>query len=658
MNLIKLNIQLFADGKVVIDTQLNAKNFENGLNRMQSATKKASSTIKNIVVGLGITKLFSTAFNTIKSSTDDAISRLDTLNNFPKVMSNLGISATKSSKSIQKMSNALAGLPTTLDQGASAVQRFTSKNGDVNKSTDLFLALNNAILAGGASSEIQASALEQLSQSYAKGKPDMMEWRTAMTAMPAQLKQVAKAMGYVNADELGESLRDGTVSMDEFMDTIIKLNKEGINGFQSFEKQARNSTGGIKTSITVAKTQIVKGVADIIEALNVKFEDIGLGSISEIFQKIGVNSKKGLDGIANLIKGNTKKIIIDGLKDFEKHGSDIIEKFTEAITNNIPKITNTAGDIIVQFINTLNANIPILYSSGVDIITTLVNSIAEQAPNLIPSLVETIIKLFMAISDPKNMDKISEAGANLVMKLIEGILNSIPELISNTDFMIKAFLNVMSGGQFLVRKVAISLMKSLIKGIIDSIPELLESGFKIIKAFLDKITSFAGTTISKGKDFINNFIKGIKDGGLNYIKEVGEQLINGLWQGIQQRWNELKSKVGKLGNSIVEKFRSVFGIKSPSRRFRDEIGIYLAQGMEVGFEDELNKVYRDMQKAINTEQSKLQANVETGKVFNSLVNTTPVQIDLDASVEMDSQKVGRIITPQISRTIKTGGGYQ
>ena len=91
------------------------------------------------------------------------------------------------------MSDKLSGLPTTLDQGASAVQRFTSANGDVEKSTDLFLALNNAILAGGASTEIQATALEQMSQAYAKGKPDMMEWRSLMTAMPAQLKQVADA---------------------------------------------------------------------------------------------------------------------------------------------------------------------------------------------------------------------------------------------------------------------------------------------------------------------------------------------------------------------------------------------------------------------------------------------------------------------------------
>ena len=63
-----------------------------------------------------------------------------------------------------------------------------------------------------------------------------------------------------------------------------------------------------------------------------------------------------------------------------------------------------------------------------------------------------------------------------------------------------------------------------------------------------------------------------------------------------------------------------------------------------------------MENAINIEQSKLQANVETGKVFNTLQNSTPVAIDINADVEMDSTKVGRLVTPVISKTIKTGGG--
>ena len=63
-----------------------------------------------------------------------------------------------------------------------------------------------------------------------------------------------------------------------------------------------------------------------------------------------------------------------------------------------------------------------------------------------------------------------------------------------------------------------------------------------------------------------------------------------------------------------------------------------------------------MQNAINMEQEKLQANVETGKVFNTLQNTTPLVINLNAGIDLDGQKVGRLVTPSVARTIKTGGG--
>lgn len=267
-----------------------------------SGVKKAGSTVKSIVAGLGITKMISKAMSTISSSLDGAISRFDTLNNFPKVMSNLGISAKDSEKSIKKMADKLAGLPTTLDQGAMAVQRFTSKNGDVAKSTDIFLALNNAILAGGASTEIQATALEQMSQAYAKGKPDMMEWRSIMTAMPAQLNQVAQAMGYGKhgADDLGEALRHGDVSMSKFMNTIVKLNNKGVKGFKSFEEQARNSTAGINTAIQVAKTQIVKGLTTIIDNIDKNLKKSGT-SINKIIADLGNRARKVLEDIGKTL---------------------------------------------------------------------------------------------------------------------------------------------------------------------------------------------------------------------------------------------------------------------------------------------------------------------------------------------------------------------
>jgi len=603
--MLKLDIQRFADGKVVIDTQLNTRDFENGLDKMKNTASNAGSTIKNIVAGLGITKMITTAISTINASIDGAVARFDTLNNFPKVMSNLGIGAEDAEESISKMSEKLAGLPTTLDEGALAVQRFTSANSDVEKSTDIFLALNNAILAGGASSEIQSSALEQLSQAYAKGKPDMMEWRTAMTAMPAQLKQVATAMGYVDASQLGEDLREGTVSMDEFMDTIVQLNNEGLEGFSNFETQARNATGGIATSIKVAKTQVVKGVTDIIDALNVKLENLGIGKISDIIAKFGKDVKIGLDQIAKLISGEISAV------DFGK----------------------SIMDMLTNFVSKINENAPMIISTGMKLISDLIIGLAQGLPTLIPQVIDTLLTIVDSLID--NIDLIIDAGIELIIGLTEGIINAIPILIEKVPDIIIKLIDKLTDPEMIgkIWKAASRLLVELGVGLIKAIPKLFEGIDKVKGKIIEEIGKLPGKML-----------------------EVGRKIVEGLWNGLKNSVGWLTDKISGWAGGVLDSVKGFFGIHSPSRLFRDEIGKNLVLGIGEGFEDELDNVYRDMQRAINFEQDKLQASVETGRVFNTLQNSTPIQIIIDANVEMDSQKVGRLVTPSVTRTIKNGGG--
>jgi len=270
--------------------------LKNHVDKVTGSIGNSFKSIRNIVAGLGIASLIK---STILGNVDAAIKRVDTLSNYSRVMSNLGVGSVQANASIQKLSNKLIGLPTTLDDASGAVQRFTSVNSNISRSTDMFLALNNAILAGGASSEIQKSALEQLSQSYAKGKPDMFEWRSAMTAMPAQMKQVAEAMGFVNASALGEALRNGTVSMDQFMNTLMQLNTQGINGYQSFEEQARNATGGIATSIANMRTAIVRCMSDVMNT-------IGQSNIAGFFTNIA----KAINSCVPYVVAFTKVVMV------------------------------------------------------------------------------------------------------------------------------------------------------------------------------------------------------------------------------------------------------------------------------------------------------------------------------------------------------------
>jgi len=294
------------------------------MNRVASAmgtlNQKSSSLFKTLT-GVAIAQK---AFGLVANQTSNAIKRMDTLNNFPQVMSNLNIKTEESQAAMERLNEKLQGLPTTLQDGAAAVQRLTSANGNVGASTEMFLAMNNAILAGGADMSIQQSAMEQLSQAYAKGKPDMMEWRSAMTAMPAQLRQVAKAMGFVDANALGESLRSGKTSMNDFMETMVKMNNESVAGFKTLEEQARNATGGFATAIANMKSAVTRGITSMVDNINQVLESSGLPKIQEIISGIGKTIEQVLKGIGKVM-GQIIKWIAENKDELLKWAKVILE---------------------------------------------------------------------------------------------------------------------------------------------------------------------------------------------------------------------------------------------------------------------------------------------------------------------------------------------
>lgn len=687
MDFMKLDIQLFSyyDGDVEVKVVADTKEFKKGLNDIQNTTKNAGGTIKNIVAGLGITKLISTAMGQITSSIDGAISRYDILNNFPNVMKNLGIATEDSQKAIDKMADKLSGLPTTLDEGALAVQRFTSKNNDVGKSTDLFLALNNALLAGGASSVIQSTALEQLAQAYAKGKPDMVEWKSAMTAMPAQLKQVATAMGYVDADALGEALRNGEVSMDDFMNTMMQLNEKGVDGFASFEEQARNSTGGIKTSITVAKTQVVKGVTDIIDGLNKGLADANLPSLGEIIASVGKKAKEGLDVIAKNLPS-----IIKAIAPFAKTTKEVLKTLASYLPKVFEFIKKMAPALVpiiaaIGAFQTVSKIIGII--KGVAGAISVLNGVLLANPiGLVVAAIAGLVAGFVILW--KKSEAFREFWINLwnglkeflkpIIDAMVGMFKSAWDLIKVVWDLVKPYFEMVFSQIKIIfetwKKVAITVFKTaweiikgvwnvvgeyfktlfnVISGIFSAIKNVLTGNFKgawqNIKGVFSNVGSFFGTV----RQAIFNAFKNIGSGFLS----IGRDIIQGIWKGISGSMSWIKGRISDWCGSVVNWFKKKLKIDSPSKVMRDEIGVYMAQGVGVGFTDELSSIYADMQKAINFENAKLQGSVEMGKVFNMINSSTPVTIALDASVEMDNQKVGRLVAPSVMQSVKTRGGY-
>ena len=247
----------------------------------------------------GITSnVFSKVASVVTSSLGSAVDRADQMNNFPKVMKNLGYSSEDAAASIKKISSALDGLPTTSSAMTGMVQQLAPLTSNLDQATNIALAFNNAMLAGGASTMEQENALTQYTQMLSAGKVDMQAWRSIQAAMPGQLNQVAEAMlgAGKNSNDLYEAMKNGSISFDDFNKKVMELNQNGFGKYASFAQQAKDATQGIGTAMENVQNRVAKTVQKVIEAVGVENIAGAINGFSSQFGKIG-------DAAAGMVTG-------------------------------------------------------------------------------------------------------------------------------------------------------------------------------------------------------------------------------------------------------------------------------------------------------------------------------------------------------------------
>lgn len=255
----------------------------------------------------GATKIISKGIGLITSNIDGAINRVDTLNNANRVFENMGFSAGETSKTMDSLKKSIQGLPTPLDSAIKGVQLIASSTNDLGKSEQIFAALNNGILGFGGSAEMVENAIIQLSQSFSNGKVDAQTWNSMINSgLGPALNALAKQMG-LTAGQMKEGLSDGSISVEEFQDALIKLNKEGGGGLKSLEQIAKDSTAGIKTGLANMKTAIVRGVANVVTKIDEGLKSAGFGSISEIIADKGAKMEAALSKFAEMFQPMIKQ---------------------------------------------------------------------------------------------------------------------------------------------------------------------------------------------------------------------------------------------------------------------------------------------------------------------------------------------------------------
>lgn len=503
------------EGEVLIKFVGDTSNVDSKTKGLTSSFGKLTS---SIALGNLAAKGISKSFELVSQNMDRAIQRIDTMDNFPKVMQNFGVSSDEAAESIKRIDQTVQGLPTSLDQAVAGVQDLFMVTKDLKESEKLFKAINNsAMVFANGSTEAVDRFIYGFKQALSAGKVSAQDFNQMNEAIPGLMSKVAEAMG-ITFKELKDGLSDGSISIDQFNEALNILDTQGVGAMESLETSAHTATGGIKTSIANMKTALARGVANIIKAINGALEPFG--GLTGVISKLGKVGEKVFSGLGQIIP-----VIIPPLLEIIQTIAPALQSLLSQIMPVLSNIFQTIMPIAIQILNTL---IPPLLQIIQMILPPLTQIINSLLPLLKPiaDLLNPIIKILMSIITP--LVQIISSILPPFIDLLSTILGVIlPPLTAAIDFFASVLSTKIQAAFGIVQPIfdlignKFNMIKNIISSLIDFIKNVFTGNWKaawqnvvnIFKSIMSGIANILKAPINAIISAINVFIK-----GLNHIK--------------------------------------------------------------------------------------------------------------------------------------------
>lgn len=362
---------------------------------------------------------------------------------------------------------------------------------------------------------------------------------------------------------------------------------------------------GIQENIPMLTETLSEIFTNLIEGyvtLTPKLLEIGVELITGIIQGIAESAPELMEAFMEAI-GSLADTVIESLPTLVGAGANIIVALIDGISDNSSGIIDTMLEVVITLGDAIIDNMDIIIDAGLKLILALAEGLMDGLPKFIeeaPRLVNDFADKFMGA-----LPKILETGVKLIVTLGKGLIKAIPTLIQNIPAIIKAIVNafMMYNWLQLGKKLIVGIgngikgmagnigntAKNVAKGVINAIKNWFKKGTTegagLVKNLIGGIKSLVGNLLNTATTLAKDVLTGIKD---NFLKapEIGKNLVQGVWNGINGAKDWLLGKVSEWAGSVMNGIKGFFGIKSPSRKMRDEVGTELVRGIMVGIQDE------------------------------------------------------------------------
>lgn len=346
-------------------------------------------------------------------------------------------------------------------------------------------------------------------------------------------KQTGKSFAQLNAE--GKSLGDvlqilynsvggnstafaGLWSSVEAGTGALSLASGGADKFNSVLAQMQDSAGATEAAyetMTDTFQHKVESLQTLAENLGISLYNSMEGSLSDVAQW-------GIDCLTQLSTALTE----GGPGAMLQAAGEILSDLASGIAEQLPGLMTTGVEIITQLAEDIVAATPAMLDTAAEVLGALVQGIIDAIPDLITCATEVVTGFVDYLGD--NADAIVDAGVQLMESLVTGIANNLPALITSAAGLIAKFAAALIEHLPDILSCGAELLATLAQGVVRSLENLAEAALACIAKLI-----------------------GVWDGSMDEWGHIGENIVQGIINGIAGLWGKLTSWVSGLIANLV-----------------------------------------------------------------------------------------------------------
>ncbi len=663
-------------GESVEDAGEKARRAEGGFTVLKGAIANLAGNI------------LTSAINGIQNLAGESINSADALKKFESTMSFAGYDDSTISKAKDDMKLYADQTVYDLDTVANTTAQLAA-NG-IQDYTGLTQAAGNLNAVAGGNAETFKSVAMVMTQTAGAGKLTTENWNQLADAIPGASGKLQEALLKNGAytGNFRDAMEKGEITADEFNQAIMDL------GFTDAAQQAATSTSTFEGAMGNMQAAVVDGLMQIYDAIG--SENV-TGFINGITDAVSAVIPPIKDGISWL-KDNLPTIApllaaiagaIGGLLVAEKITA-LVTAFSAwktategvAIAQQLLNVVMSANPlgIVLTLIGALVAGLVALWNTNEGFREAVMNAwqgIQDFVGNAIQAIVDFFTNLDTTISQLPQMfadwlnnviatvtewvSNMAAQAASAGSQFLSNVVNFIANLPANVASFLSSVISNVIGWVSNMASNASRAGSQFLSNAINFVSQLPGRIASFLGNVISNLGSWAGQMASRGAEGARSMFNAVVNGLTSLpgrVLSIGSDIVRGIWDGISGAGGWLMGQISNFASGVVDGIKGFFGIHSPSRVMRDQVGKYIAQGIGEGFSDEMGSVVGQMQDAmpdpsafVSDQQMAYDGYSAAGAVANPNVVDAVIEALGRVHIVLDDEVAGKFVERTVTNAI-------